>query len=223
MSSNSKIWQEIKERFEFFLILAALCGCGYLTWYQLIWLIFMLIFGGVSAAMIPLYNIAQDKLKNTTKLDEFELNKLEKILQEAENILSKYENSQSKSLSKNSDQAIRLRNLKSTISHNIEEAKKEYKQKKRQREDREIYIEEQQKEKGFTCGVPPNENNECPPGYPIRVTENLPKDDPRRGIYYTPEDQRYYKSVTWCFKNKKEAEENNFEPPKNRKKYRDKF
>lgn len=211
MSSSSTIWQDIKERFEFFLILAALCGCGYLTWYQFIWIILMLIFGGVSAAMIPLYNIAQEKLNNTKDLEESELKKAKKILQEAEKNLYKYEKIRAKLPSKNSVKANKLRRIQETIIQNIEEAKQEYEEKKHQREKREEYITDERRRRGFTCGVPPdNISNECPPGYPIRVTENLPKDAPYRGIYYRPGDRDYQSKATWCFKNEEEAEENNF-------------
>lgn len=211
MSSSSTIWQDIKERFEFFLILAALCGCGYLTWYQFIWIILMLIFGGVSAAMIPLYNIAQEKLNDTKYFNESELKTSKKILQEAENILYKYEKKRAKLASQNSIQANnKLRKIQKTIIQNIEEAQQESEKKKRQREEREEYITNERRRRGFTCGVPPDDiSNECPPGYQIRVTQNL-QDDPHRGIYYRPGERDYKSKATWCFKNEKEAKENNF-------------
>jgi hypothetical protein len=65
---------------------------------------------------------------------------------------------------------------------------------------------------GLKFGVPPNEDKcSCPPGYAIRATENV-KDKNSRGIYYFPGERKDVQ-VAWCFKNKQEAEEENFRRP----------
>ena len=90
MNSDLGIWKDIEERFKFFLMLTALCACGYLAWHQFIYIVFMLIFGGIAASMTPLYNYSRSRLLDLQGLDESDLKAAIKQIVYAKKIIEKY-------------------------------------------------------------------------------------------------------------------------------------
>ncbi len=200
MSSDYSTWRKIEEQFQFILMLGLLSACGYLLWYSLVFLIFTSIFSGISAAMIPLYNLSQQKLRCTESIDSSEVQSNDiKILEKAQKIISEYNQNYP-------DKTGKLSETLETINKNEKKSKNKYKQ-------RQQFIEKQRKKRNLKHGVPPKKNNECPKGYPIRVTQNLPKGDQYRGIYYKSGDPNYQSNAFWCFNNEREAKLNNFRPP----------
>ncbi|HYW19354.1 MAG TPA: hypothetical protein VE956_08580 [Nodularia sp. (in: cyanobacteria)] len=111
MTSKSWSWKAIKDWFEFFLILAALCACGYIAWNQLIYLYLMLVLGGVAAGLAPLvsriyniphewiglapsltqfFEISRDKVEQLNKLEEAELQNATEEFVKAKEIIGQY-------------------------------------------------------------------------------------------------------------------------------------
>ncbi|WP_139276532.1 hypothetical protein [Spirulina major] len=197
MSQEVSVTQEIQDRLEFCLILAFLCGCGFLAWQQLFFLLLMLFFGGTSAALVGLDNITQDKFNELDSLQEEELAEKIEILRQAQEILSKYKGS----ISENKKVANSIQNK---IDNGVYEASYKLKRKQNVR-----------KSNNHSYGAPPDPlTNQCPVGYPIRVTENLSKDDSYRGIYYCPGDRHYQATAAWCFKTENEALHEGYRRPK---------
>ena len=88
--SDYDFWKDIGERFKFFLMLAALCACGYLAWNTFFYIVLALLFGGVAFAMIPLYNYSQGKLSPLRYLAEPELEDSISTAIRAKQILEKF-------------------------------------------------------------------------------------------------------------------------------------
>lgn len=227
MNSEYKIWKDIEERFKFFLMLAALCACGYLAWNQLIYIIFALIFGGIAAAMIPLYDFSQERITDLGDLDESDLREAINQILEAKRIINTYcLNNQAYSLELcNLNQVLDTELSQSEISYVARQSeRKEQERLKQQRAElRADYVAQRRLEKGLKKGEPPYESsNQCPAGHCIRATENLPKNDPYRGIYYQPGDPDYESCADWCFKSVEDAEEDGYrmsEKPWYKKRY----
>ena len=232
MSSDSQLWQELVERFKFFLMLAALCGCGYIAWNQFIYLVFMLVFGGISATMVPLYNIAQEKLEQLEDIDEVELKNAISILKEAEKIIIDYYPQNPKIENQIINLIEKLYESRKEAGNNYNRAKSKReiieKEKIKQKNEWNKYVKHKRLQKGLNYGAPPNtDNNCCPRGYPIRATENLTGKNYRheryRGIYYKPDDRQYNSiSASWCFESVENAEADRFRR-RNKKKRRKKY
>ena len=111
MSSNNSSWRVLKDWFEFFLILAALYGCGYIALNQLFYLYLMLFLGGIDAGLSPvvspfyhipnewiglapsfnrLSKISRNKLDQLDKLTESELKNTKEEFRKAKKIIDKY-------------------------------------------------------------------------------------------------------------------------------------
>ncbi|MBE9067291.1 hypothetical protein IQ260_11560 [Leptolyngbya cf. ectocarpi LEGE 11479] len=203
MSSEDKFWKDIEERFKFFLMLAVLCACGYLAWHKVIYIIFVLIFGGIAAAMIPLYKISQEKLEELEYLDEDELAEAIRVITKANQIITEYH-------FENPFLTSQLAQFSNSIQVECSTARSLYQEKRQKRERNEFFqqvererfedqLNEQRQRKGVLYGAPPDpETNQCPSGFPIRATENLPG-NAYRGIYYSPGEADYESQASWCF------------------------
>lgn len=214
MNSEYQVWKDIDERFKFFLLLMALCGCGWLAWHKFIYVVLLLIFGGIAAAMIPLYETSQERLSELSSLDESDLQEsiitirkalsvIEKFRSEYPEIESIFSQSDVELESNLENELVKTGRVYSEAKH--EREKEEYRQKQIARK-REESLVKQRAIKGVKHGSPPNRYKRCPPDYPIIVTENLPASDPWRGIYYSPGDPDYESGAEWCFKCIKDAE-----------------
>lgn len=200
MSQEASITQEIQDRLEFCLVLACLCGCGFLAWQQLFFLLLMLLFGGTSVVLVELNKITQEKFNELDSLQEEELAEKIEILRQAQEVLSQYQGS----IPKNKKAA---NSIKNTINDSVAKANQKLERKQNFR-----------KSNNHKSGAPPDSTtNRCPCGYSIKVTENLPKDDPYRGIYYY-QNEKDHKSVTWCFKTENEALREGYRRPNRRTK-----
>jgi hypothetical protein len=227
MNSEYKIWKDIEERFKFFLMLAALCACGYLAWHQFIYIIFALIFGGVAAAMIPLYDLSQERLGDLGNLDESDLREAINQILEAKIIISEYcLNDQASSLEFcdfNQSLGAELKQSEKAYIVRQNERKEQEELKQQRARLRANYVDQRRLEKGLKNGEPPYESsNQCPVDHRIRATENLPKGDSYKGIYYQPGDLDYKSCADWCFKSVEDAEEDGYrmsEKPWYKKRY----
>lgn len=226
-TSDYHLWEDIEERFKFFLLLAVLCGGGYLAWSQFIYIVLMLIFGGIAAAYVPLYEISQEKQEELDGLNESQLSEL---LAEHYKAYRKIE----EFFQKNPEIAAKvtgLGDIQQVVSQTLSEAYSLYEYQKQQREaferseierqqSWEVYVQERRRSKGLQHGAPPNSDNTCPVGYPIRATENLKGKKYRyerfRGIYYRPGDPDYNSTTTWCFESEQHAQADNFRESRRR-------
>jgi len=209
-TSDYQIWQEIEDRFKFFLLLAVLCSCGYLTWGKLAYILFALIFGGLAAADARFYEVAQEKQNEIDGSGEL---KLIRLLNEHDEAYAKIQ----EFLQENPDFATKLTNLdnvQQTIHQTHTEVSTQYQHHKQQRENRENLLLEHRRKRGLNYGVPPNSDNSCPVGYPIRATENFKgkryENEPSRGAYYQKGEPDYDSQATWCFESVEQAEKDNF-------------
>lgn len=230
MNSEYDLWKDIDERFKFFLLLMALCACGWLVWHKFIYIVFLLIFGGIAAAMMPLYETSQERLSELNDLNESDLQEsiiaIRKALSIIEQFRSQYPEidailSQSDVNLEDEIQSELLKTGQVYSEAKDHREEEEYRQQQIARE-REESLAKQRARKGVMYGVPPDEYNRCPSDYPIIVTENLPASDPRRGIYYSPSDPDYDSEATWCFKCINDAESDGYGPsqkPYYQKKY----
>lgn len=225
MNPEYKIWKDVEERFKFFLMLAALCACGYLAWHQFIYIIFALIFGGIAAAMIPLYDFSQERLSHLSSLNESDLRKSINQILEAKKIIDEYWSEH---------EAFDLNGFKQSLDEELRKSKRSYfirrqeqaeqeelqRQKDKKRAD---YVAQRRLEKGLKNGEPPYEsNNQCPLDHPIRATENLSRRDSYKGIYYRPGDLDYDSFADWCFRSVEDAREDGYrmsEKPWYKKRY----
>jgi uncharacterized membrane protein len=216
-TSEYDLWKNVEERFKFFLMLVFLCGCGYLGWQQLIYIVFMLVFGGMAAATVPLYAISQEKLRELPSLNEVELERAMKAFREAEQIISDFSEQNpdisakldkitdvKRTVKRSQSESVTLRQQKKQVRENHEE---EERQRRKQRED---WLQEKRSSKNLCYGAPPDpETNKCPQGYPIRATENLTgkkyQGEQSRGIYYEPGDPDYTSTASWCFESIEKA------------------
>lgn len=225
MNSEYQIWKDIDERFKFFLLLMALCGCGWLAWHKFIYIVFLLIFGGVAAAMIPLYEISQERLSELSSLNEPELKESFIAIRKALGVIEKFRSEYPEIESIFSQSDI---NLEDDLQNELGETGRVYSKVKRAREKKEYrqqqiarkkeeFLVKQRAKKGVKYGAPPNKyNNICPSDHPIRVTENLPASDSYRGIYYSPDDPDYDSKAEWCFKCINDAESDGYRPSQRR-------
>ncbi len=251
MTSNYWSWKAIKDWFEFFLILAALCACGYIAWNQLIYLYLMLLLGGIAAGLAPLvsplysiprdwiglapslnnlFEISREKLGQIDYLEESELRNATAAFIQAKDILAYYAQKHPDLINQYSE----LREIYQVANEGQQRSQEIYEQRVRQRQiheekqqqerqHREQWLESKRREKGVRYGAPPDPHtNRCPPGYPIRATENLTGKNYRReksrGIYYQPGEAKYDSIASWCFESWQQAEADNFRPSKRRKK-----
>lgn len=111
MSSKYWSWKAIKDWFEFFLIIAALCACGYIAWNQLIYLYLMLVFGGIAAGLAPIvspiynipsewiglapsltqfFNISRAKVEQLSNLEEADLQSATEEFVKAKEVINQY-------------------------------------------------------------------------------------------------------------------------------------
>ena len=224
-----KLWKDLEERFKFFLLLAALCGCGYLAWSQFLYIVFMLIFSGIAATSAPLYYVAKDKQKNLSNLDESELAKVLKALHDAQRLITNFSNENPGILSKlpYSESTEQLLNQNQQISLSLYQNRKQ--ERERLERDRvqqhqawKEYVEQKRRARNLQHGAPPDSNtNSCPPGYPIRATENLTgsryRDEKYRGIYYQPGDPDYNSTASWCFESVEHAKADGFRESRRRR------
>ena len=209
-TSGYQVWKEIEDRFKFLLLLAVLCSCGYLAWGKFIYIFLALIFGGLAAADARLYEVVQEKQNEIDGSGEL---KLIKLINEHTEAYAKIE----KFLQKNPDFATNLANLSNiqqTINQTHFGALTQYRYQKDQRENRENLLLEHRRNKQLNYGSPPNSDNTCPSGYPIRATENLRskryKNESSRGIYYQKGEPEYESQASWCFESSEHAEKDNF-------------
>lgn len=192
------------------MLLAVLCSCGYLAWGKFIYIFLALIFGGLAAADARLYEVVREKQNEIDGSGEL---KLIRLLNEHAEAYAKIQ----EFLQENPDFATKLTNLgnvQQAIHQTHTEASTQYQHHKQQRENRENLLLEQRKKRRLNYGAPPNSDNTCPVGYPIRATENLTgrryKNDPSRGIYHQEGEPDYDSQATWCFESVEHAEKDNF-------------
>ncbi|MEO0349077.1 MAG: hypothetical protein AAF282_03390 [Cyanobacteria bacterium P01_A01_bin.15] len=217
MSSEYKIWKDIEERFKFCLMLAVLCACGYLVWHKLPYFILILIFGGIAAAMVPLYQISQEKLEELQYLDEGELTEAIHTIEKAKQIIMEYQfdNPFVASQLAQFDTYLQRENLTAQTFY-----REQYQERKRYEADqhaqyqkREAELIEERQRKGVSYGAPPHPiTNLCPADFPIRATENLRREmgETRRGIYYFPDEADYNSKASWCFDCAEHAERDGY-------------
>ncbi len=201
-------WKEVKRRFEFFLILAALCGCGWLVWYDLLFLILMLIFGGIATTEAKLYTISLEKIQELEeeleRVPAYQARDYIKQLNTVANILNDYAEIGNHPYI--FDLLQDLENAKQNSQKYVDKWVQELSE-----------LERKRREKGVRYGCPPDKDtNICPEGFPIRATENTK--DGYRGIYYEQDDKDYNSEAKWCFENVENAEKDNYRRSKRKQK-----
>lgn len=211
-------------------------ACGYLVWYQFIFIIFVLIFGGIAAGMFVFLSPNYITQNNpTTKpaiktLKIISSNKTKRISVLTGDKLAKEKSCQVKTirnLKKKFPSLIEdhpelneiLNHIKqgaAQASEKVEIEKKEHIRKEQeQRKQQEVYerkLKEAREKSGETSGHPPYPDNpkKQPPGYPIKVTRHS-RDSHHKGIYYIPGDSQYEAlDAVWWFENESEAKKNRY-------------
>ncbi|NEP18666.1 MAG: hypothetical protein F6J97_17475 [Leptolyngbya sp. SIO4C1] len=221
MSTDYKFWKDIQERFKFFLMLAALCACGYLAWNQLIYIIFVLIFGGIAAAMAPLYKVSKEKIDELYYLDENNLLKAIDTIDKAYSVIRGQDFDNLLVIDKIAHLTDTLKSgektAKSLFTRKRLERERIDKFKREKQQEYEEWLVQKRREKGVKYGAPPDPSNRCPNNHPIRATENLRSSEPWRGIYYFPDDPDYSSEAKWCFICKEHAERDGYRRPKGNK------
>ncbi len=208
--SDYDFWKDIGERFKFFLMLAALCACGYLAWNTFFYIVLALLFGGVAFAMIPLYNYSQGKLSSLRYLAEPELEDSISTAIRAKQILEKFYQEYPEIASLESSGS-----LFGSFNEELRTARAVYERVQQQRQDKESYYSDERRRNGLHYGAP-LENGRCPTGYPITATR-LPPGNTCKGIYHCEGDRGYGAERTyWCFKCVEHAERDGFRPPRHK-------
>jgi hypothetical protein len=233
MASNYWSWKAIKDWFEFFLILAAFCACGYIGWKQLIYLYLMLILGGVAAGLAPivsplyripedwmglapsldkLLEISQDKVGQLNHLEESELRNAREDFNRAKEIIARYAQKHPELINEYPEigEIYKAANVGQQSSQQIYQERVDQRQidEERQRQERfrwEQCIESERRRRGYNNGAPPIGECQCPQEYPIRATEE-------RRIYYV-RGERIGMKVDWCFESERHAETDGFRRP----------
>lgn len=234
MSSNSWSWKAIKDWFEFFLILAALCACGYIAWNQLIYLYLMLLLGGIAAGLAPivsplykipldliglapslsnLLEISQDKLAKIDHIKESELQRETEEFIKAQQIIAHYAQNHPDIINQYPElrEIYEVANGGQKRSQDLyterEHQRQVYEQQQRQeRQQWEQRVETERRRRGYRYGAPPVNECMCSSECPIRATENL-------RIYYMPGEREDMK-VDWCFESEQHALADGFRRPK---------
>jgi len=200
----------VKTWFELFLVIATLAACGYLIWWQAIFLILILIFGALAAGLLTLLD-----LDARVGLDHVRLlggvvrqrkglvmaSKEEKEIERRKNVAEQERQKQKIKLDRQRQEAEqeRQQQLAKQISKRLENERQTAAE-----------LERQRREVGFSGGHPPLNiygTLTCPPDYPIKVTLNGTSDG-YNGIIWIPEDGKRYQNVTdlkWCFRSIAEA------------------
>lgn len=233
MSSNSWSWKAIKDWFEFFLILAALCACGYIAWNQLIYLYLMLLLGGISAGLAPivsplykipldliglapslskLLEISQDKLAKIDHLKESELQRETEEFIKAQQIIAHYAQKHPEIINQYPEigKICQVANVGKQRSEELYEERKDQRQiyEQQQRHERQQWeqrVETERRRRGYRYGSLPMNECTCSSECPIRATED-------RRIYYMP-GERVGMKVDWCFESEQHALAEGFRRP----------
>ncbi|MGB3208841.1 MAG: hypothetical protein WBB28_27945 [Crinalium sp.] len=211
VQGGAKAW------FELLLVTATLFACGYLAWWQLIFILIALILGtlaaGIFSIIAPQYvsnkndevhgnksiatlfatnlivKFSQNKVQEVDELSEKGLVKHLEKLEVALEIFTKYPDL----VEVLPEIAIAVNNTNQGIIYS------------KQKQDR---LNQQRIDKGFTGGCPPEDRYDpprCPHGYPIKVTLNKP-DKLYHGIIWIPTDTEYKRiKPEWCFESVQEA------------------
>jgi hypothetical protein len=233
MTSIYWSWKAIKDWFEFFLILAALCACGYIAWNQLIYLYLMLLLGGIAAGLAPivsplysiprdwigiapslseLFEISRDKLGQIDYLEESELRNATAEFIKAKEIIARYAQKHPELINRYPEirEIYQVANVGQQKSEEIYTARVRQRQiaEEQQRQERhrwEQRVESERRRRGYRNGTPPVDECTCSSEYPIRATEE-------RRIYYMP-GERIGMKVDWCFESDRHAEADGFRRP----------
>ena len=228
-----------KAWFEMFAVTATLMACGYLAWYQGIFIILALIFGGIAAGMFvflaPAYTIqnniatkpAINTLKTISRIKTQRVNYLtQNKLVDEKNCQIKAFNKLTKKFSKAIEEYPELGEIFETIRQGATEAsnkadieKQEHiyreQEEQKQQEEHERTLNELRAIAGEPSGHPPDPNNpKYPPrGYPIKVTKNLTKEQ-HKGIYYRPDDYDYLDyDAAWWFESESHVPKHKYRRP----------
>lgn len=225
-----------KEILKICIVAFLLCTCGYITVQQLL-IFYLILFGGISLnavapaiSSIPsewvglkpamiLFNKFADE--NIAAINFLEADELEEALQkynQAAAIITKYFSKPPDLL----EQYPEISEFFCEANLEINHVQQVYNLKKKQIIQNEAtyfqYVQQERIKRDLKYGVPPQDNFNCPPKYPIRSTTKLGKKENARGIYYFA-DERVGVEVDWCFSSPEEAEADNFRrsrrtPPK---------
>ncbi len=228
-----------KAWFETFAVTATLMACGYLAWYEGIFIILTLIFGGIAAGMFvflaPAYTIqnniatkqAINALKNISRIKTQRVNYLtqNKLIDE-KNRQIKALNKLTKNFSNSIQEYPELGEIFETIRQGVTEASNKAdiekqeriyreQEEQKQREERERTLNDLRAISGEPSGHPPDPNNlkHPPRGYPIKVTKNLTNEH-YKGIYYRPDDYDYWDyDAAWWFESESHVPKHKYRRP----------